>query len=157
MNSSRVKTTHLSFPTCFEHDLCFLVYRPDSNRTSGHFDRLCVELELENGLPDMVLDTKQLPLVRDAVSLAKQIDRCTHSQSRKSQQKKEKEKLAREMDLPTDSDEDSEEEMQPQRGRQADQLVQLKQKLSKVLGKMGSPIGKTLHELAREQKQRSDT
>jgi len=125
------------------------------------YRRLCLELELETGLPDASIDTKLIPRVQAVVSLAKQIDRTMHRKSRESQHKKTRQKLVREMELPSESDDEDDEDEVVRGGRQArqydQQLKQLgsqKQKLSQLLAKIAQPTGLSLHELARQQAQR---
>ena len=107
----------------------------------------------------MPLETKLLPRVQSAVSLAKQVDRATHTQSREKSNKKARLQMARDMDLPTDSDEASDSDDEPrdngklarQRAQQLKQAEGQKAQLAQLLKKLSQPIGMSVQQLAREQ------
>ena len=102
------------------------------------------------------------PLRQAAVSLAKQVDRATHSESREKSNKKQRIQMARDMDLPSDSDDasDSDDDVPRAQGKLARQHAQQlkaaegqKTQLAQMLRKLSQPIGVSLQQLAREKTQ----
>ena len=45
--------------------------------------RLCAELGTPDGLPELPIETRLLPKIREVVSLAKRLDKAAHAQSKR--------------------------------------------------------------------------
>ena len=120
----------------------------------GH-RRLCSELGSPDGLPELSVESQLLPKVREVVSIARQLDKASHQQSKAGLDAKKRRQLAEEMDLPTDSDDED-----PDRGdevskqharRQQAQTEKLRANLKRLLGRIERPSGVPVHVVANTQ------
>ena len=83
--------------------LSIALIEPSDNKG---YRRLCFELEMPDGLPELTIESKRLPKIREALSLARQLDRTAHAASKQTHAKNERAKLREEMGLPSDSEDD---------------------------------------------------
>jgi len=119
------------------------------------YRRLCTELDASTGLPELSMDSKLLPRVREVISIARQLDKAAHSESRQQRNAQYRKQLAEEMDLPSDSDDDSdgdEGDMVARRldSKRAQEKERLKAQLKRCLGRLDRPAaGSAVHEVAR--------
>ena len=58
------------------------------------YRRLCADLQAHSGLPELSIDERILARVREAVSIAKQLDKAAHLKSRREQNAQMRKKLA---------------------------------------------------------------
>jgi len=113
--------------------------------------RLCRELDKTDGLPELPIESRQIPRVREIVSLGRQLERAAHIESRKASNATWRKQLAKDMDLPSDSDEDDGGEQDhvsrgQERKREAEK-ERLRAKLKMLIGKLERPTG-SIQELA---------
>lgn len=59
--------------------------------------RLCRELNKADGLPELPIESHQLPRVREIVSLGRQLERAAHMESRKASNARWRKQLAKDM------------------------------------------------------------
>lgn len=102
------------------------------------YRRLCFELKLEENLPEFPMQVTSLPRVLEVISLAKQIDRASHQESRKKKDEAERKRIAQELDLPSESDEAEDAEStlitdQRRKSREEATIKQQRQKLARLL------------------------
>ena len=126
--------------------------------------RLCGELGAPSGLPELSLDAEMLPRVREVVSIARQLDKAAHAQSKASANASMRRQLAQEMDLPSNSDmsDDDESGAAVVRGggdvaaaraeqRRHEQEQRLRAQLKSLIGRLDRPTaGMPAHEVARK-------
>ena len=117
--------------------------------------RLCSELGVPDGLPELSVESRLLPKVREVVSIARQLDKASHAQSKRGRDAKKRKQLAEEMDLPTDSDDEDpdggDESSRLQARRQQAQTEKLRANLKRLLGRIERPTGVPVHVVAKTQ------
>ena len=121
----------------------------------GH-RRLCRELERgEAGFPEVSISPKLLPRVREAVSIARQLDKAAHLESRHKAGVSWRKRLAQEMDLDFSDEEDrgdADDDVAARRmaGKRKQQEEQLRASLKALLARLERPTSDVpLHEIAR--------
>jgi hypothetical protein len=109
---------------------------------------------MPEGLPELPIETKILPRVREALSIARQLDQAAHQEARRASTKNFRQKLQKEMDLPSDSDDDEggdDDEVERRRKLAVRQeKLRLSAQLKRVLSRLERPQpGVPMHEVAR--------
>ena len=126
--------------------LSIALIEPSDNKG---YRRLCFELEMPDGLPELTIESKRLPKIREALSLARQLDRTAHAASKQTHAKNERAKLREEMGLPSDSEDDDDGEdggdevAKRHARRQKEQTERSKAQLKRLLARMDRPEGGT--------------
>jgi len=131
--------------------LSIALVEPADHKT---YRRLCHELGMPEGLPELPIETKMLPRVREALSIARQLDQAAHQEARRASTKNFRQKLQKEMDLPSDSDDDEggdDDEVERRRKLAVRQeKLRLSAQLKRVLSRLERPQpGVPMHEVAR--------
>ena len=104
---------------------------------------------MPDGLPELTIESKRLPKIREALSLARQLDRTAHAASKQTHAKNERAKLREEMGLPSDSEDDDDGEdggdevAKRHARRQKEQTERSKAQLKRLLARMDRPEGGT--------------
>ena len=134
------------------HGLSIALVEPSDHKA---YRRLCVELGTPDGLPELPIDAQMLPRVREALSIARQLDKAAHAEQRRSASALFRQKLAREMDLPSDLDEqdddgDDDEVARRRKRKVAQEKQRLAAQLKRCLSRLERPQpGAPVHEVAR--------
>ena len=119
--------------------------------TKGH-RRLCHELGETDGLPELPIESRLLPKVREVVSIARQLDKAAHVQAKRAQEETTRKRLAVEMGMDFDTDEEEGNDGDVARRQELmrkNETERLKAKLKHLLGRIERPTGMPVHKVAK--------